>query len=169
MSVLTDTVGFIRKLPTQLVEAFKATLEEAGEADILLHVIDISNPEWKEQLETTNQLINELGWTKKPIVHVYNKVDVAPAARKFEAVHLPRAFVSAKSGEGLTELKKIMVEEISNLTEPVELYFSLDQKHLLFELSRETRVLKSEESSQGVICKALLTPALMNKWRDYIN
>jgi GTP-binding protein HflX len=168
-AVITDTVGFIRKLPTQLIEAFKATLEEAGEADVLLHVIDISHPEWRDQTSITDKLIDELGWSTKPIIHVYNKVDKAAPARKFEVQHLPRTFVSATTGEGLTELKQLMIQSIGDLTETVELFFPIEQRHKVFELSRETRVIKQEESRQGIVCSALLTPNLMNKWKEYFS
>ena len=73
--VLTDTVGFIRKLPHRLVDAFKATLEEALVADLLLHIVDLSNPEFAEQMETTIEVLEELGGADKEILTVYNKVD----------------------------------------------------------------------------------------------
>ena len=73
--MLTDTVGFIRKLPHRLVDAFKATLEEALVADLLLHIVDLSNPEFAEQMETTIEVLKELGGADKEILTVYNKVD----------------------------------------------------------------------------------------------
>ena len=100
--VLSDTVGFIRKLPHQLVDAFKATLEELEYADLLLHVIDISNPLWQEQAEIVDQLIRELGAEKTPCLRVYNKSDlhwgdVRPHGQM-------EVNISAKTGEGLPEL-----------------------------------------------------------------
>ena len=73
--LLTDTVGFIRKLPHQLVESFKSTLDEVRESDLLLHVVDISNPKFEEQIEIVNKTIIELGVTDKPILIVFNKID----------------------------------------------------------------------------------------------
>jgi GTP-binding protein HflX len=73
--LLTDTVGFIRKLPHQLVESFKSTLDEVRESDLLIHVVDISNPKFEEQIEIVNKTIIELGVTDKPMLIVFNKID----------------------------------------------------------------------------------------------
>ena len=89
--LLSDTVGFIRKLPTHLVEAFKATLEELTYADVLLHVIDLSNPEWEAQAEVVDRLIDQLGAAHTPCIRVFNKCDAVsrhPAARGEHRVHL---------------------------------------------------------------------------------
>lgn len=108
--LLSDTVGFIRKLPTHLVEAFKATLEELQYADLLLHVIDISAPDWEEQAQVTDNLIQELGVGKTPCLRVYNKCDVAPLTI------LPRSrnsvCISARTGEGMETLRGKIVEEL---------------------------------------------------------
>ena len=100
--VISDTVGFIRKLPHQLVEAFKATLEELSYADLLLHVIDASNPLWREQAAVVEQLIVELGAEQTPRIDVFNKCD------KFTGDILPHGAdivsISAKTGQGLDEL-----------------------------------------------------------------
>ena len=107
--VLTDTVGFINKLPHQLVDAFKATLEESGEADILLHIIDLSNPNMKKQKEVVDQLIQEFGWSEKPILHVYNKTDLVTSKETFKVDAFPRIFISAQKKEGLDLLKRKMI------------------------------------------------------------
>ncbi len=108
--LLSDTVGFIRKLPTHLVEAFKATLEELQYADLLLHVIDISAPDWEEQAAVTDELISQLGAGKTPCLRVYNKCDAAPLTV------LPRSrssvSISARTGEGLETLRAKIVEEL---------------------------------------------------------
>ena len=122
-AVVTDTVGFIRKLPPQLIEAFKATLEESTEADVLLHVVDLSSPNMQRQVEVVDQLIEEFGWQKKPILHIYNKVDSAPIEKQFRIDKFPRIFVSALTGQGIEQLKKVMTEAIAGLQEDVELYF----------------------------------------------
>ncbi len=106
-AVVTDTVGFIRKLPTQLIEAFKATLEESSEADVLLHVIDLSSPNMERQVEVVEALIKEFNWSDKKIIHVYNKCDIAPLERQFRVKHYPRVFVSALTGQGMEQLKSL--------------------------------------------------------------
>lgn len=165
--VVTDTVGFIRKLPTQLIEAFKATLEESESSDVLLHVIDLSSPQMQSQIDTVNSLVNELGWSNKPILHVYNKVDLVDLSKQMEATAYPRVLVSAKTGKGIDLLKEKMIEMLSDSTELIELYIPLDQEHRLFELMRETNVVKQERGTQGVICFARLTPPQIQKWKEY--
>jgi GTP-binding protein HflX len=105
--LLIDTVGFIRKLPPQLVASFRSTLEEAREADILLHVVDASHPGFQEQMETTRQVLSELKLDEKPVVRVFNKVDLLPSAEaKAVATRVdPEAvLISAARGEGLDDL-----------------------------------------------------------------
>ena len=100
--VISDTVGFIRKLPHQLVEAFKATLEELEYADLLLHVIDVSNPQWQQQAAIVEDLIHELKADQIPCIRVYNKCDVAFSG---ERSHEEDAVsISAKTGEGIPAL-----------------------------------------------------------------
>ena len=102
-----DTVGFIRKLPPQLVASFRSTLEEAREADILLHVVDVSHPGFQEQMETTRQVLSDLKLDEKPLIRVFNKADMLPSteARSVAARVDPEAvLVSAARGEGLDEL-----------------------------------------------------------------
>ncbi|MBQ6601780.1 MAG: GTPase HflX [Eubacterium sp.] len=112
--LLTDTVGFIRKLPHHLVEAFKSTLEEAVYADIIIHVVDASNPEMDRQMEIVYETLDNLGAKDKPVITCFNKMDVAPAdvilfdPRASQTVH-----ISAKTGEGLddllSEIEKILL------------------------------------------------------------
>ena len=108
--LLSDTVGFIRKLPTHLIEAFKATLEELQYADLLLHVIDVSAPDWEEQAAVTDTLIHELGADGTPVLRVYNKCDAIPAL--MELPHTRDGIcISARTGEGVPELlTRITVE-----------------------------------------------------------
>lgn len=117
--LLSDTVGFIRKLPHQLVAAFKATLEEVRAADLLLHVIDISHPHWQSQEQGVIAVLEELGVADKPLINVYNKVDKLPYP---EAVAFlarrPRSVVtSAKMGRGLGVLKAAVAEALHTLEE----------------------------------------------------
>ena len=109
--LLSDTVGFIRKLPTNLIEAFKATLEELQYADLLLHVIDVSAPDWEEQAKVTDALIHELGASATPVLRIYNKCDAIPAFAE-----LPRTrdgvCISARTGEGVDTLLARITEEL---------------------------------------------------------
>jgi GTP-binding protein HflX len=167
-AVVTDTVGFIRKLPTQLIEAFKATLEESAEADVLLHVVDLSSPNMVRQVEVVEKLIEEFGWQNKKIIHVYNKVDAAPLERQFQVRAFPRVFVSALTGQGMEQLKKLMGDGIAAMQEDVELFFPKTLEHKIYDLGRETRILRQEPASEGTVVAVQLTPALINRWKDYL-
>ncbi|PIS11536.1 MAG: GTPase HflX [Bdellovibrio sp. CG10_big_fil_rev_8_21_14_0_10_47_8] len=167
-AVVTDTVGFIRKLPTQLIEAFKATLEESAEADVLLHVVDLSSPNMNRQIEVVEQLMKEFQWEDKKLIHVFNKVDVAPLERQFQVRHYPRVFVSALTGQGLDQLKKMMAEAVNEMQTDIELYFPKQQEYKIYDLSRETKIVRKESATEGTICYAQMTPALINRWKDYL-
>ena len=125
--VISDTVGFIRKLPHQLVEAFKATLEELEYADLLLHVIDVSNPEWREQARIVDELIRELGAESIPCIRVYNKCDVAFTAqqeREADAV-----YISAKTGEGIPALLEAVDKKLDKGTKLSLIHISEPTRH----------------------------------------
>jgi len=115
--LLSDTVGFIRKLPHQLVEAFKATLEEVRASDFLLHVIDISHPDWQNQSQAVMAVLGELGAAAKPLINVYNKVDKLPhpEAVAFLARRPRSVVVSARTGAGLDDLKYAMAETLKTI------------------------------------------------------
>ena len=167
-AVVTDTVGFIRKLPTQLIEAFKATLEESSEADILLHVVDLSAPNMERQVEVVEGLIKEFKWENKKILHIFNKVDVASPDRQFRIKQFPRVFVSALTGQGFEQLKKIMSDLINEMQTQVEMYFSRTDEYKLYDLSREAKIVRKEAATEGTIIIAMMTPTLINKWKDYL-
>lgn len=109
-AILADTVGFIRHLPHDLVESFKATLEETREADLLLHVIDISDPNWHETAEVVRNVLKEIGASEVPVIEVYNKIDLLKEkpswAEDEKEMSTTRVWVSALSGEGLDALKQ---------------------------------------------------------------
>ncbi len=167
-AVVTDTVGFIRKLPTQLIEAFKATLEESSEADVLLHVIDLSSPNIERQIEVVDKLIQEFNWQDKKIIHVYNKCDAAPVEAQFRVKKYPRIFVSALTGQGIEQLKKMMADSISEMQTDVQLYFPRQEEYKIFDLDREAKISRKEVATEGTVCYTQLTPGLMTRWKSYI-
>lgn len=140
-SVLTDTVGFIQNLPTNLISAFKATLEESSFADVLLHVIDLSNPNMQEQIHVVDQLIKEFKWDNKPIIYVYNKIDKAPPEKIFEIQDTSfHSMVSAKSGEGTHHLLKEMKRAYLSLNKKIELFFPKEYKFDHLNYQAETHI-----------------------------
>ncbi len=166
--VITDTVGFIRNLPTHLIEAFKATLEESEEADVLLHVVDLSNPSLKKQIEIVDQLIEQFEWQNKPLIYVFNKLDKASVENQFSVKQNNRVFTSAVTGEGIDRLKKLMAETLKNLNTPVSLYFPHEHEHKIYDLARITTIDKKEKASRGTICHVKLSDAQIPQWSEYI-
>lgn len=163
--VISDTVGFIRKLPHQLIEAFKATLEELEYADLLLHVIDVSNPEWDEQAKIVDELIYELGAQQIPCLRVYNKSDlffgeIRPGGQNC-------VNISAKTGEGLNELLRMVDETLDKGTRRVTLHLPYDKGGILDALYREAKV-ESVEYSETIDVVAVCVPRIIGQVKDYI-
>ena len=163
--VISDTVGFIRKLPHQLVEAFKATLEELEYADLLLHVIDASNPEWQEQARIVDDLIRELGAENIPCIRVYNKSDLAFAFQRDKEGDA--VSVSAKTGEGLGRLLSAIDKKLDKGTKRVTLHLPYDKAGALDSLYREAKV-ESVEYGETVDVVAVCTPRIIGQLKDYI-
>ncbi len=163
--LLSDTVGFIRKLPTHLVAAFKATLEELTFADLLLHVIDASNPAWMEQAEVVEGLILSLGAAETPRLEVFNKCDLCPGEI------LPhgedRVAVSARTGEGLDKLRDQMARRLDAGRKKVTLSIPYDQGGVLDQLYREAQV-DSVEYGETIEVTAVCTPITLGKLKEFI-
>ena len=162
--VISDTVGFIRKLPHQLVEAFKATLEELEYADLLLHVIDVSNPEWEEQARIVDDLIRELGADDIPCIRVYNKCDVAFGFQRKEE---DAVTLSARTGEGVTDLLAAIDKKLDKGTKRVTLHLPYDKAGALDALYREAKV-ENVAYGETVDVTAVCTPRIMGQLKDYI-
>ena len=122
--LLTDTVGFIQALPTQLVAAFRATLEEVREADVLVHVIDVSNPVWAKQEIAVLKVLEEMEIIDKPIIRVWNKIDTPGLVAedlKYEAAFQDLSVgISALTGDGMEDFVAVMEEALSSLLDPIE-------------------------------------------------
>ena len=163
--LLSDTVGFIRKLPTHLIEAFKATLEELAFADVLLHVIDISNPEWEEQARVVNELIRQLGAEGTPCLRVFNKCDryigILPHGEDVVCI-------SAKSGEGADRLVQKLSELLDRGKRQVTLLLPYSAAGLLDSLNREARVLRTDYTEAGIEVEAVVQPELFGRVKQYI-
>ena len=161
--LLSDTVGFIRKLPTHLIEAFKATLEELRYADVLLHVIDIANPEWEEQARV--ELIRQLGAEGTPCLRVFNKCDayfgILPHGEDVVCI-------SAKSGEGAD----VLVEKLSALLDRGKKHLTLEIPYasagLLDSLNREAAVLNAEYTESGIRVETVIPPELFGRVKAFI-
>ena len=136
--LISDTVGFISKLPHQLVDAFKATLEELTFADLLLHVIDTSDPLWREQADVVDRLIVELGAAETPRLEVFNKCDLAPAEILPHGEDI--VTISARTGAGLPDLLAAIGRHLDNGARRVTIHLPYDQGGVLDTLYRESKV-----------------------------
>ncbi len=165
--VISDTVGFIRKLPHQLVEAFKATLEELEYADLLLHVIDVSHPEWQQQCQVVENLILELGAGELPRIDVFNKSDCLPVGEI-----LPHGedicSISARTGEGVDHLLEMIDRRLDKGTRRVTLHLPYDKGGLLDLLYREAKV-ESVEYGETIDVTAVCGPRTLAQAAPYLD
>jgi GTP-binding protein HflX len=161
--LVTDTVGFIRKLPHNLVASFRATLEEVNAADLLVHVIDASHPVWEEQRETVEGVLADLGASEKPVLHVFNKIDLLSEAdlaalRARMGNLLPGAvFVSALSQSGIEPLRDALRTAASRSSRVAEIRFSSSDGRLLAQVHREATVLEQRTENGELILSARLS------------
>ena len=162
--LLSDTVGFIRKLPHHLVEAFKATLEELSYADIILHVIDLPNPDWEEQAHIVDELIAELGAAETPCIRVYNKCDVFSG----ELPHGENIVcISAKTGEGAAELLKTLSVLLESGKKRARLLIPYTDNAAFEALRRDGALVTSDYRENGIYVDAVIRPELWPRVRDY--
>ena len=164
--VISDTVGFIRKLPHQLVEAFKATLEELEYADLLLHVIDVSNPDWQDQAQVVENLILELGAGELPRINVFNKADCLPVGEI-----IPHGedicVISARPGEGVDKLLEMIDTQLDKGSRRVLLHIPYDKGVLLDMLYREAKV-ENVEYSETIDVTAVCGPRTLGQVEPFI-
>ena len=163
--LISDTVGFIRKLPHHLVDAFKATLEELSFADLLLHVIDASNPEWREQAEVVEQLIVELGAAETPCIQVFNKSDLYVGDIKPHGEDI--VAISARTGEGLPRLMEAIGARLDTGARRVTIALPYDKGGLLDKLYQEAKV-EGVEYGEAIEITAVCTPKVLGQMKDYI-
>ena len=163
--LISDTVGFIRKLPHHLVEAFKATLEELSYADVLLHVIDISNPDWEEQARIVDELIVQLGAEKTPCIRVFNKCDayigILPHGEDIVCL-------SAKSGEGVQELVQRLSSLLDRGRHQVTLSIPYSDAGIMDLLNREAAVTGLEYLDNGIRAEVTVPPEVFGRIKKYI-
>jgi len=160
--LLSDTVGFIRKLPHDLVDAFKATLEEVIEADLLLHVVDISLPQAQEQIDAVNVVLDELDVADKPMLMVFNKIDrvTAPGlAKRFTDQYPNSIVVSARTGEGFDAFMSELGKQLRPVREMLELSIPHSQPELIAQLHEVGQVLERDYDAPEAVFKALIPPS----------
>ena len=163
--LLSDTVGFIRKLPTHLVEAFKATLEELQYADVLLHVADISSPDLREQMDVVDGLIERLGAGRTPRIMVFNKCDKYIG----ELPHGENVVcISARTGEGARDLVDKIAEILGRRSRRVHIALPYAKSGVLDTLRRDAAVLGIEYTESGIEAEVVVKPELWGLVRAYV-
>ncbi|MEA4892874.1 MAG: GTPase HflX [Peptococcaceae bacterium] len=170
-ALLTDTVGFIQRLPHSLITAFRATLEEALYSDVLLCVADASDPELSAQLRTVRQVLEEIGCRDKKMIHVFNKIDLVEDPVElggFLTEHQPAVLISAATGQGLEELRQVIMENLPD--PPVKVRFLLHQKDgaVLNLFYREGIVSQLEYLGEEISGQAILPGALAEKYKEFL-
>ncbi|MDH7568939.1 MAG: 50S ribosome-binding GTPase, partial [Armatimonadota bacterium] len=167
--LITDTVGFVSDLPHHLVAAFRATLEEVTAADLLVHVVDVSHPEWPDQVDAVHEVLTHLQADEKPMVVAYNKADLVSdrhALRRLVA-DTPRAVaLSALTGDGLVGLLHTIEDALAENLVAVDLLLPYERGDLVALCYERGRVVAREDVAQGVWLRAELPPALAQQMRQ---
>ena len=168
--LLTDTVGFITKLPTQLVEAFKSTLEVVVDADLLVHVIDGSAAEPDSNIDAVNRVLEEIGAIDVPQMLVVNKVDRDPDGVKHVlADHPGSVAISALTGERVDDMLRTLADRLRGLSRITELVVPFDRGDVLAALHREGEVLVESATDDGMFVRARLDDVSVSKLREWVD
>jgi GTP-binding protein HflX len=171
--ILTDTVGFIRKLPHRLVDAFRATLEETLVANLLLHVVDLSNPQFEEHMDTTLTVLSELGAKEKEILTVFNKVDLL---KDNDLVNLrisqnykdgDMVYLSCKSGEGISDLMELIESKLGLRREPITYLIPHDKYSLVVNIRKEGCLAEESAEEDGMLITAYPSNQLRKELKGY--
>jgi len=165
-ALISDTVGFIKKLPHHLVDAFKATLEELKYADLLIHVIDASSSEWQEQARVVDDLITELGAGSTPRLEAFNKCDLFAADVRLRGDNIVE--ISAKTGHGIDTLLTKIDEILSSGKKKFTIRLPYDKAGLVETLHREGAVTQTKYLETCIEIDAVTTPGLYGKFREYV-
>ncbi|MCX7971204.1 MAG: GTPase HflX [Negativicutes bacterium] len=170
--LITDTVGFINKLPHQLIRAFHATLEETADADMLLHVVDLSNPLFSRQITTVNRVLNEIGAGDKPRLMLFNKIDALPDSAKYSSDRLrgygDYCLISALTGQGIDELKAMIGAGLRQSRQQVKIVLPYSDCAMLDTLFRAAAVIASRPAEGGVEVLVSVNLPMYEKIKKYV-
>lgn len=162
--LLTDTVGFISKLPHHLIDAFRSTLEEACFADYIIHVVDASNPRYKEQMDTVYETLKKLGVENKKTVTLFNKQDKGCLEEALKDLRADESLkISARTGQGLSEFKKLLERWLTQDMMYIEKIFSYGEAGKIQFIRQRGKLLKEEYKAQGILVEAYLARADLGK------
>ena len=167
--MLVDTVGLIRRLPHHLVEAFKSTLEEAANADVILHICDASSDDCQEQAKVTLELLKELGCEDIPIVTVLNKCDLVPTIDEIDLSdkNTDVVKISAKHGEGLENLLEAVASALPESAKRMKILLPFDKAALLSQIRIDGKVFSEDYTADGIECDVLVDKKIISRVIDY--
>jgi GTP-binding protein HflX len=167
--LLTDTVGFVRRLPHGLVEAFKSTLEVATDADFLLHVVDASAADPRGQIDAVHTVLSEIRADRVPELLVFNKADLAPLeAKQLVADHPGSVAISAATGQGIDDLLRVLPDRLRSLTAVVVLAVPYDRGDVLAAIHREGEVVSTSEDHGAMTVRARLSGPSVGRLREFV-
>jgi GTP-binding protein HflX len=166
---LADTVGFVRNLPHQLVEAFRSTLEEIADSDLVVHVVDASHPDPAGQISTVRKVIAEVDAGNIPELIVFNKIDLADDAQRMALRGMePNSIgVSARTGEGMDELRELIAKQIPEPNVRINVVIPYSRGELVSRLHLNSRILKLEYLEDGTKLEAMVRPDLASELRQF--
>jgi GTPase len=165
---VSDTVGFVRKLPHQLVEAFKTTLDVVVDADLLIHVVDASAPDPQGNIDAVRDVLNEIGAGAVPELLVFNKSDRSTEAARLADRHAGSVAISAVTGEGIDHLLRVVGDRVRALTHVTELLIPFDRGDVLAAVHREGQVLVEDPEEGGMRVRARLEPGSIGRLQEYV-
>ncbi|MFT5131266.1 MAG: GTP-binding protein HflX [Rhodothermales bacterium] len=168
--LLTDTVGFIRKLPHDLVDSFKSTLEEAALADFLLHVVDVTNPHAQEHIRTTNEVLAEIGAAEQHQVMVFNKIDLVTEPyiiSRFKRQYPGAFFISVHSGEGLDELEAEMADILADKMTTLSLRIPQTRYDVVANLHRDCNIISETYEDDCVLVEAIIPLTIIHEFHAF--
>ncbi|HIY93192.1 GTPase HflX [Companilactobacillus sp. HBUAS56275] len=165
--LLSDTVGFVSKLPHNLVESFKTTLKEAQDADILIQVIDVSDEHWKNMLEVTEKTLKEVGVVDKPMIYAFNKADLKPG-QQFPSIEGDNIYYSALDSKSIETLIQLIKQKIFANYKETTLLIPYDKQKITEEILRNSQVLKKEFTNDGSLITANLSPEELERFNNYV-
>ncbi len=163
--LLTDTVGFVDQLPHHLVKAFRSTLEEVKEADLLLHVVDLANPNYPTQIEVTNQVLGEIGVKEIPMIYVYNKADLNEQLMEYQS---PFVKISALQKQGMPELLGAIKTSLFNMYQVCTMRIPYEDSAVYAYLKRNAHLIAEEETEDGYNIEVELSPKDFAIYQSYI-
>jgi GTP-binding protein HflX len=166
--LLSDTVGFVRKLPHQLVEAFKSTLEVVRESDLLVHVVDSASPDPEGQIDAVRSVLDELDAERVPELLAFNKADATDEAKRLAADHPGAVAISAETGAGIDELLTTMADRLRVAASVVELVVPYSRGDVLAAVHREGEVLVEEHDDDGTRLRARLDPVGAARFAEFL-